>query len=55
MDELAERIGDLYEEVRVRWLLLDPQQKQVILLAGLYLAYTVMDIGGAIVKGRAKA
>ena len=49
---LRERITDLWETAKVKWFMLDAQQKQVLLLAGLYLAYTLLDIGGALAKAR---
>ena len=48
-----ERIDDFLEDVRVKWMLMDAQQKQVILLTALYLGYTILDVVGALAKGRA--
>lgn len=49
------RIADLVDELRVRWFMLDAQQKQVLLLAALYLGYTLLDVGGAVAKARIAA
>ena len=46
------RLLDLIETLRVKWFMLDAQKKQIVLLAGLYLAYTLLDIGGALAKAR---
>ena len=46
------RIADAWETLRVKWFMLDAQKKQIVLLAGLYLAYTLLDIGGAVAKAR---
>ena len=46
------RIDDLMDEVRVRWLLLDAQQKQVLLLGALYASYTILDLIGALARAR---
>jgi hypothetical protein len=46
------RIEDAVEEVRVKWVLLDVQKKQIVLLASLYLIYTLLDVGGAVLKAR---
>jgi hypothetical protein len=45
-------IEETVEEVRVKWLLLDAQKKQIVLLASLYLIYTLLDVGGAVLKAR---
>ena len=47
-----ERIDDLMEEARVRWFMLDAQQKQALVLLTLYLGYTLFDVGGALLKAR---
>lgn len=49
---MTEWLADAWESLRVRWLMLDAQQKQVILLAALYLSYTLLDVGGALAKAR---
>lgn len=49
---LLERGQELVEDLRVRWFMMDAQQKQVVLLAGLYLGYTLLDLGGALAKAR---
>lgn len=49
---LFERLDGWLEELRVRWFLLDAQQKQVLLLLGLYAGYTLLDVAGALVKAR---
>lgn len=36
----------------MRWILMDAQQKQVLLLAGLYALYTVFDVLGTLLKAR---
>ena len=51
----AERISEAWEDLKVRWFMLDAQKKQIVLLAGLYLAYTLLDIGGALAKARIMA
>ena len=48
----AERISEAWEDLKVRWFMLDAQKKQIVLLAGLYVAYTLLDIGGAVAKAR---
>ena len=50
--EPVEQLRDLAEEARVRWILMDAQQKQVILLAGLYALYTLFDVVGTMLKAR---
>ena len=47
-----ERAEDWLEELRVRWFMLDAQKKQAVILLGLYLGYTLFDVGGAILKKR---
>ena len=49
---LSERLSEAVEDLRVRWFMLDAQAKQAILVGVVYAAYTVLDIGGAIVKAR---
>ena len=51
----TERISEAWEDLKVRWFMLDAQKKQIVLLAGLYLAYTLLDIGGALAKARIMA
>jgi len=51
----TERISETWEDLKVRWFMLDAQKKQIVLLAGLYLAYTLLDIGGALAKARIMA
>lgn len=54
MDEdLRERLSDLAEEARVRWFMLDPQVKQAIVLGTVYFLFTLLDIGGTLVKVKA--
>ena len=48
----AERVSEAWEDLKVRWFMLDAQKKQIVLLASLYLAYTLLDIGGALAKAR---
>ena len=48
----TERISEAWEDLKVRWFMLDAQKKQIVLLASLYLAYTLLDIGGALAKAR---
>ena len=52
---MNERLADLWETAKVRWFMLDAQQKQAVVLLGLYAAYTLLDIGGAVVSSRLKA
>ena len=49
------RIEDVWETAKVKWFMLDAQQKQAVILLGLYAAYTLLDIGGAVVSSRLKA
>lgn len=49
MDALREK----WEDLRVWWFMRDAQQKQVILLAGLYLAANLMELASAAVQHRA--
>ena len=51
----TDRISEAWEDLKVRWFMLDAQKKQIVLLAGLYLAYTLLDIGGALAKARIMA
>ena len=48
----TEKVTDAWESLKVRWFMLDAQKKQIVLLASLYLAYTLLDIGGALAKAR---
>lgn len=48
----GERLLDWWESVRVRWLLLDAQAKQALVLAALYAAYTLLDVLAALLKAR---
>ena len=36
----------------MRWLMMDAQQKQALVLLGLYVGYTLLDLCGAIMKAR---
>ena len=47
-----EQIDDWLEDLRVRWFMLDAQQKQALVLLTLYLGYTLFDVGGAVLKAR---
>jgi len=49
---MMERLADWWETIRVRWFMLDPPAKQAVTLAVLYGLYTLLDIGGAVVKAR---
>lgn len=49
---LRERFDSVRENLQVKWFMMDAQQKQVLLLAGLYLGYTLLDVAGAIAKAR---
>ena len=49
---MRDRLLEVWADLRVRWYLLDAQQKQVILLASLYLGYTLLDVAGAVAKTR---
>ena len=49
---IEERIRDWLETARVRWVMLDAQERQVVLLAALYGLYTLLDVGGTLVKAR---
>lgn len=50
--ELLGQAQELAETLRVKWFMMDAQQKQVILLATLYLGYTLLDVGGAVLKAK---
>lgn len=52
MQDARERIQDWLEDARVRWLMMDAQQKQALVLLCLYVGYTLMDVGGAVLKAR---
>lgn len=52
---MSERITELWEDLKVKWFMLDAQQKQALILIGLYLGYTLLDIGGALAKARISA
>lgn len=51
-EPLRERVAGWLEDLRVRWFMLDHGAKQAVLLAVLYGAYTLLDIGGALIKAR---
>ena len=55
MTTWQEHLGDVWEDAKVRWFMLDAQQKQAVILLGVYAAYTLLDIGGAVVSSRLKA
>ncbi len=55
MPDARERLDDWLEELRVRWFMLDAQQKQALVLLSLYLGYTLLDVGGAVLKARIAA
>jgi hypothetical protein len=46
------RLEELWEDVKVRWFMLDAQQKQALILMAAYAGYTLLDIGGALAKAR---
>lgn len=48
----TERLADLWEDTKVRWFMMDAQQKQAVILLGLYLGYTILDVGGSVVKAK---
>jgi len=52
---MRERLSELLEDLRVRWFMLDAQQKQALILLALYLGYTLLDLGGALMKARISA
>ncbi len=52
---LTERLEEWADGVRVKWLLMDAQSKQMLLLGALYLGYTLLDVLGAVAKARAGA
>lgn len=52
---MRERVADWLEELRVRWFMLDAQQKQALILLAAYAGYTLLDIGGALAKARIAA
>ncbi len=47
-----ERLLDAWEDLKVRWFMLDAQQKQAIVLLSLYVGYTLLDVGGSVVKSK---
>lgn len=49
---LRERFDSVREDLQVRWFMLDAQKKQAVILLGLYVGYTLLDLGGAIMKSR---
>ena len=49
---LKERFSNWIEDLSVRWFMLDAQAKQALILAGVYAAYTVFDVLGALAKRR---
>lgn len=51
---LRETLEDWLEELRVRWFMLDAQQKQALVLLGLYVGYTLLDVAGELAKVRLK-
>lgn len=53
-ERLERRVAELVEEARARWLVLDAQEKQVILLAALYAVYTLLDVVGSMARARAE-
>jgi len=44
MDELKEQLEDWWETIKVKWFLLDAQQKQAIIVIGVYLSQVAIDI-----------
>lgn len=46
------RLTDLYEEARVRWIMLDAQQKQLLLVGAFYVMLYALDIGTQVLKNR---
>lgn len=52
---MRERLSELLEDLRVRWFMLDAQQKQALTLLSLYIGYTLLDVGGAVLKARIAA
>jgi len=51
----SERAADLWETVKVKWFMLDTQQKQALILLSLSVGYTLVDVGGAVLKARIAA
>lgn len=49
------RLRDAWEDLKVRWFMLDAGKKQAIILLGVYLGATLLDIGGALTKARLMA
>jgi len=44
MVEFKEQLEDWWETVKVKWFLLDAQQKQALILMGLYLSQMTIDL-----------
>ena len=47
-----EQIDDWLEDLRVRWIMMDAQQKQALILLTLCVATTLLEVAGTIVKAR---
>ena len=52
---MNERLADLWETAKVKWLMMDAQQKQAVILLSLSVGYTLIDLGGAVLKARISA
>lgn len=50
--DFRERLGDVVEEARVRWFMLDASAKQAILLGTVYFLFTLLDVGATVAKMR---
>lgn len=47
-----DRFADLWEDLKVRWFMLDAQQKQALILLAAYAGYTLFDVAGALAKAK---
>ena len=43
-EEMLERLEDWWETIKVKWFLLDAQQKQALIVIGVYLTQVATDI-----------
>lgn len=46
------RLAELWEDLKIRWFMLDAGQKQALLLLAAYAGYTLFDIAGALAKAK---
>lgn len=50
-----EQLEDLWETIRVKWFMLDAQQKQALILIGVYLSQVIIDLTKAYIIAKVGA